>query len=146
MVEFSLMEHNAIIWFLFEMGFPCCLYFLINFRFWWEISLYLVRWCIRPSFPNNEKLVLDLVSFFPLPFFKLPIDCLAVHLVPISCNLCFAFADAEKNRGKRLRGFKLWIGSWQPWTNFWWRRMIGCRSKYHSWCMRMVTSASIPRM
>ena len=63
----------------------------------------------------------------------------------VICISVSLFTDAERSRGKRRLASKLWIGSWPPWTSFWWRRMIGCRSRCLNWCMRMATSANIPR-
>lgn len=47
-------------------------------------------------------------------------------------------AGVGRSREKRLHGFRLWTGSWQQWTSCWWRRMIGCRNRCHSLCVRMV--------
>lgn len=50
--------------------------------------------------------------------------------------------DVERSNVKNHRAFKAWTENWLQWISCWWKRTIGCRSKFHSWCMRIAFSAN----
>lgn len=58
----------------------------------------------------------------------------------------FLVSGVGRSKGKKRLAFRLWTESWRLWTSCWWRKMIGCKSKCHSWCMRTLFSASRHKM